>query len=148
VRIHLFFVATHFNISTPPALTALFLDQLKSYKPLPSTHISHLGSLYKFTPSQNAEIRSRFYKLALADPNATAARVFAPDAANWIVGADGSGIVKGRMKFCRPILKGVFKVDKQLAVDAFSKHKNLFHPIARKLIEKVMVHPLSVVIFS
>jgi hypothetical protein len=41
------------------------------------------------------------------------------------------------------VLKCVFKVDKQLAVDVFSKHKDLFHPIARKMIEKVTVHPLS-----
>jgi hypothetical protein len=138
-----FSFATYFNNDTlPPALTAFFLDELKSYNPLPSSHIFHLGSLYKLTQAQNTEIRTRFYELALADPKADAAKAFAPEAANWVVGTDGSGVVKGRLKFCRSVLRCVFRVDEQLAVDVFSKHKDLFHPIARRLIEKVTAHPL------
>jgi hypothetical protein len=45
--------------------------------------------------------------------------------------------VKGRIKFCRPIFRAVSKVDYKLAVDTFGKSKQAFHPIARKLIEKV-----------
>lgn len=42
------------------------------------------------------------------------------------------------MKFCRPIFRAASKVDKDLAVHVFGKAKDEFHPIARKLIEKVI----------
>ena len=115
----------------------VFLEQLSSYEALPSTHIFHLDELYKVSKTPNAEIRLRFYELALKDPVAPAAKHFAFKAAAWVVGTDGSGVVKGRMKFCRPIFKGVFKVDKALAVDTFSSSKEFFHPIAKRQIEKV-----------
>lgn len=41
------------------------------------------------------------------------------------------------MKFCRPVLRAVYKVDKRLAVSVFGDKKDAFHPIARKMIEKV-----------
>jgi hypothetical protein len=43
-------------------------------------------------------------------------------------------VVKGRMKFCRPVFKAVHKVDPELSVAVFSKSKSAF-PIARKLTE-------------
>lgn len=46
-------------------------------------------------------------------------------------------MVIGRMKFCRDIFRAVYKVDQELAVNAFQKEKDSFHPIARRLIEKV-----------
>jgi leukotriene-A4 hydrolase len=113
------------------------LERLQSYPVLPSPHISHLGSLYRLSSSSNAEIRLRFYEVALADPKSIAAKSFAPEAAKWIVGDDGTGVVKGRMKFCRPVFRAVHKVDPILSVSVFSKSKDAFHPIARKLIEKV-----------
>jgi len=61
----------------------------------------------------------------------------ARDAARWVVGDDGSGVIKGRAKFCRPVFRSIAKIDKDLAVEYFEKHKDEFHPIARKLIEKV-----------
>jgi leukotriene-A4 hydrolase len=75
--------------------------------------------------------------VALADPSSPAAKSFAIEAANWIVGDDSTGVVKGRMKFCRPVFKAVHRVDQNLSVTVFSKSKDAFHPIARKLIEKV-----------
>jgi hypothetical protein len=41
------------------------------------------------------------------------------------------------MKFCRPIFKSVSEVDSALAKEVFSKSSSAFHPIARRLIEKV-----------
>jgi len=84
----------------------------------------------------NAEIRFRFYEVALSDPSSTAAKTLAIDAAKWVIGDDGTGVVKGRMKFCRPVFRGVWRVDKDLAVSSWEKAKTGFHPIARKLIEK------------
>ncbi|KDQ55005.1 hypothetical protein JAAARDRAFT_60446 [Jaapia argillacea MUCL 33604] len=114
----------------------VFLERLQSYSALPSSHISHLGSLYELSRSSNAEIRLRFYQVALVDPSSDAAKKFASEAAKWVVGDDGTGVVKGRMKFCRPVFKAVFKADHELAIGIYGKSKAAFHPIARKLIEK------------
>ncbi|KAJ4475116.1 peptidase family M1-domain-containing protein [Lentinula lateritia] len=113
----------------------VFLERLQSYKPLPSSHIEHLASLYKVSSTHNAEIRLRFYQFSLADPSSPAAQKYAAEAADWVIGG-GSGMVVGRMKFCRDVFRAVFKVNKDLAINAFQKEKNSFHPIARKLIEK------------
>lgn len=115
----------------------VFLERLQSYPPLPSDLILYLGSLYNFSTTSNAEIRLRFYEVALADPSTAAAKTLAVEAAKWVIGDDGSGVVKGRMKFCRPVLKAVAKVDKGLAIENWEKAKTAFHPIARKLIDLV-----------
>ncbi|KAF9073998.1 peptidase family M1-domain-containing protein [Rhodocollybia butyracea] len=115
----------------------VFLERLQSYKPLPSSHVEHLASLYKVSATHNAEIRLRFYQFSLADPTSPAAQKYAVEGADWVIGG-GTGMVVGRMKFCRDVFRAVYKVDKDLAVDAFQKAKNSFHPIARKLIEKVI----------
>jgi leukotriene-A4 hydrolase len=100
-----------------------------------------LGSLYSLDNTTNGELRLRFYELAFLDSTSEAARSFAEAAVKWAVGADGTGVVKGRMKFCRPIFRSVGKVNRDLAVEVFTAHKGAFHPIARKLIEKVRLFP-------
>ena len=121
----------------------VFLERLQGSPPLPASHIAHLGSLYKVADTLNAEIRFRFYELALRDPS-LAPEHLARDAAKWVVGDDGSGVIKGRAKFCRPVFRSIAKIDKNLAVKYFEKHKDEFHPIARKLIEKVSLIQLIV----
>ena len=121
----------------------VFLERLQGFSPLPADHVGHLGSLYSVADTTNAEIRFRFYQLALRDPNLVPEHL-ARDAAKWVVGDDGSGVIKGRAKFCRPVFRSIAKVDKDLAVKYFEKHKTEFHPIARKLIEKVS-EPQSIV---
>ncbi|KAG5651841.1 hypothetical protein H0H81_007217 [Sphagnurus paluster] len=111
----------------------VFLERLQSYQPLPLTHIRYLGSLYKFENTANAEIRFRFYELALNGTDT--ANAFAQEALDWIVGA-GTGMVIGRMKFCRPVFQKVRKVDKPLAVKVWQENKEGFHPVARKLIDE------------
>jgi leukotriene-A4 hydrolase len=120
-------------------LIVVFLERLHAYPALPPSHISRLGELYGFSSTQNAEIRLRFYETALIDPSTEQSKAFAVEAAKWVVGADGSGVVKGRMKFCRPIFREVYKVDEKLAVDTFTKSADAFHPIARNLIKKVRI---------
>lgn len=73
----------------------------------------------------------------MSDPSSVAAKSYAPEAAKWVVGDDGTGVLKGRMKFCRPIFKAVREVDEELAVAVFLQFKDNFHPIARERIEKV-----------
>lgn len=117
--------------------SVVFLERLQSYTALPSTHIAHLGKLYSVANTTNAEIRFRFYEVALLDPTSTGAQQFALQAARWVVGDDETGVVKGRMKFCRPVFRAINRVDPKIARDVFGRSKNAFHPIARRLIEKV-----------
>ncbi|KAF8584943.1 hypothetical protein K439DRAFT_1646747 [Ramaria rubella] len=112
--------------------TVVFLQRLESLLPLPASHVHHLTSTYFFNASPNSEIRLRWYGLALSTE---AANDFASDAAAWVV--DRKTGLKGRMKFCRPIFKAVNKVDSELAKKTFKAHASEFHPIARRLIEKV-----------
>jgi len=114
----------------------LLLEQLQDYPPFPSAHKRHLGELYGFSTTGNAEIRFRFYEFALLDPSSSAAKEFAKDAALWVTGNDGTGLIKGRGKFSRPVFRSINKVDKDLAVSTFNKSKKAFHPIVRKMIEK------------
>lgn len=120
------------------------MERLQSYDPLPSGLIHHLGNLYELSTTTNAEVRLRFYEVALSDPSSDAAKQFAIDAVKWVVGEDCTGVVKGRMKFCRPILQSCAQVDKKLVLKSWDRAKKAFHPIARKLIEKVL---LSIVFF-
>ncbi|KAF8139623.1 peptidase family M1-domain-containing protein [Boletus edulis] len=115
----------------------VFLERLQSEQipPLPHTHIDHLGTVYALTHTPNAELRLRFYEIALRDPSSSAAHAYAVDAAQWVVGADGTG-VKGRMKFCRPVLRAVGSVDRGIAVKWYREYREAFHPIARGLIDK------------
>ncbi|KAI9437024.1 leukotriene-A4 hydrolase [Lactarius indigo] len=114
----------------------VFLERLAAYTPLPSAHIEHLGALYDVATSPNAEIRLRFYNIALKEPQSSAAVDFASHALKWVTGRDGTGVVKGRMKFCRPTFRAAGRVDSTLAKEYFVRSKEEFHPIARKLIEK------------
>jgi leukotriene-A4 hydrolase len=114
----------------------VFLERLATYPALPSTHIEHLGVLYDVATTPNAEIRLRFYNFALKDPKSSAALDFASHALKWVTGRDGTDVIKGRMKFCRPTFRGAARVDSTLAKEYFVRSKAEFHPIARKLIEK------------
>jgi len=118
----------------------VFLERLQSYPQLPLEHVIYLGELYKLSASSNAEIRLRFYQVALIDYNSPSAKAFAGAAVKWVVGDDGTGIIKGRMKFCRPVFRAVGKVDRQMAIKVFEENQDAFHPIARKMIERVCFH--------
>ena len=124
---------TSLRLICPPVV---FLQTLQTYAPLPIAHVDALGSVYHLSTAANAEIRLRFYEVALQDPASEAARKHAPTALNWVVGDDGSGIVKGRMKFCRPVFGAAGKVDATHARETFKRHQTAFHPIAAKMIEK------------
>lgn len=117
----------------PPVV---FLDRLATLAPLPYTHISHLDSLYRLSSTSNGELRLRFYQLALSGPS-PGPESYVLGAIQWVCGDDGTGIVKGRMKFCRPLFKAVSSVDAALARYMFRKFGDSFHPIAKKMIQKV-----------
>lgn len=116
-----------------------------------------MGEVYGFASTGNVELRFRFFQLALSDHKSDVAKHYTPTAVNWIVGADGSNVIKGmlslcglkkhqvirsrtgRMKFCRPIFRMASQVDKALTQEVFKESKDAFHPIARRMIEKVSV---------
>ncbi|KAG8690146.1 hypothetical protein FRC11_013549 [Ceratobasidium sp. 423] len=119
--------------------TVVFLERLQRYDPLPASHIRFLGDQYSLDTTMNAEIRQRWYELALS-AQAPAPSEWATRAAEWVVGG-GKGVdagqgVKGRMKFCRPTFRAVNQVVPALAKSSFEAHKSEFHPIARRMIAK------------
>jgi leukotriene-A4 hydrolase len=64
---------------------------------------------------------------------------FVQGAANWVIGADDTGVIKGRMKFCRPVFRAIFKVNPDLAISTFRQAQTQFHPIAQSLIAQVRI---------
>ncbi|TRM61567.1 hypothetical protein BD626DRAFT_549145 [Schizophyllum amplum] len=116
----------------------VFLERLQTYAALPLSHVRHLGELYNIAMTPNAEIRLRFYAIALQDPASDAAQAYAQAAVDWVIGAEPGGSVKGRMKFNRPVFRSAFLANREAALKAYEKQKTAFHPIARKMIEKDM----------
>ncbi|KAF9463241.1 hypothetical protein BDZ94DRAFT_1259460 [Collybia nuda] len=114
----------------------VFLEHLQTFPQLPLQHVKRLGSLYRVAKTSNAELRFRFYEIALKDPASPSAKAFVTEVAKWIIGDDGTCIIKGRMKFCRPMFRAVTRVNQGIAVDAFKIAQERFHPIVRKMIEK------------
>ncbi|ORX38697.1 peptidase family M1-domain-containing protein [Kockovaella imperatae] len=102
----------------------VFLDKLDAQPVFPASLISLLDNTYGFGKNDNAEVRLRFYQIALkSGPE------YAEDAAKWVVD-------KGRMKFCRPIFRLLKQQTPELAQKTFMEHKDFYHPIARKMIAK------------
>jgi leukotriene-A4 hydrolase len=110
----------------------VFLERLESYdEPLPAGHLFHFDKLYSFSKTLSTELRFRFYILVL---KSQAAMHFVQGAATWVIGADDTGVIKGRMKFCRPVFRAMFKVNPDLAISTFRQAQTQFHPIAQSLI--------------
>jgi len=103
-----------------------FLDQLAQLpKPFTPKQVEMMADNYHFGDSGNAEIISRWYGIAL---KAKDDKWYKP-AAEWV------GTV-GRMKFVRPIFRGLNQCDHELAVKTFEAHKTFYHPICRNQVQK------------
>jgi leukotriene-A4 hydrolase len=111
----------------------VFLERLSDIggTSLPPTHIALLDELYTLSTNPNVEIRLRFYNLVLASSSAS---TYLKSAADWVVDPK---LIKGRMKFCRPVFRKMADVDKEFALATFRSNAQFFHPIARRLIERV-----------
>lgn len=125
-----------FPISLTTMHAAVFLERLESYPALPLDHLLFLDTLYGFSQTTNSEIRMPFYLVVLKDPTSPIAKLFVQPVLDWIIGK-GTGIIQGRMKFCRPLFRAANKVDREATLTAYYSARTLFHPIARKLIEQV-----------
>lgn len=121
-------------------ITVVFLERLSDIggTSLPTSHISTLDSLYSLSTTPNVEIRQRFYNLVLSS---SSAKTYLKGAAEWVVDPK---LIKGRMKFCRPTFRSMADVDKEFARATFRSNSQFFHPIARRLIEKVCTQAVSI----
>ncbi|PPQ82164.1 hypothetical protein CVT24_012554 [Panaeolus cyanescens] len=116
-----------------------FLERLQSFQPLPSPLLAAFKATYNHLAiTSNAEIRLRYYQVALADSKSSFAKEEAPEAVKWVTGEDGTGVIKGRMKFCRPTLRIAHKVDgmSDFVKEVWGRKRGEFHPIARRLVDK------------
>lgn len=104
----------------------MFLESVQQFKsPLAADRARHLGEVYSFTTSQNVELKAAYYHIAMASE----------DASSYAGVADLLGRV-GRMKFVRPLFRGLNKVDRELALETFEKNKDFYHPICKGMVEK------------
>ena len=105
----------------------VFLEKCLLFKrAMPAPHANYMGFIYKLKDSKNVEVSSRYYQLAMLSGD---------DSINQSV-AELLGKV-GRMKFVRPLYKGLVKsgyVD--LAIETFEKNRDFYHPICRQMIVK------------
>lgn len=84
-----------------------------------------LSSKYHLSESSNAEVISRWYRLATsAELESEYQRL-----------ADFLGTV-GRMKYVRPGFRQLNKVKRELAIATFKKNDTFYHPICRSLVQK------------
>ncbi|KAF7519061.1 hypothetical protein G7054_g13236 [Neopestalotiopsis clavispora] len=99
----------------------VFLQTVQDFTPTISVDKSRLiGSTYQISDSKNVELKSAYYGIALR----------AGDRSEFPGIVDLLGSV-GRMKFVRPLYRGLAALDKDLAVKTFEKNKN-FYPSTTK----------------
>lgn len=104
----------------------VFLERLLLFEqPISATCAADMGNLYGFRDTKNVEISSRYYQVAMK----------AGDRSILSSVVDLLGKV-GRMKFVRPLYRGLIILDINLAVETFEKNKDFYHPICRKMVAK------------
>lgn len=104
----------------------VFLEKVQKFSPsLSAERVYLMGETYQLTASENAELQSAFYQIAL---KAKAEKYYQG-------AADLLGHV-GRMKFVRPLFRSLNVVDRPLALETFEKFRAFYHPICRGMVEK------------
>ncbi|GAB7340063.1 hypothetical protein MBLNU457_6559t2 [Dothideomycetes sp. NU457] len=106
--------------------TVVFLETVQTWeKPLKSELVEKMGSAYGFAESHNVELVSRYFGVGLKSKTRS---IYEPT-------ADLLGRV-GRMKFVRPLYRGLKECDEAFARKTFQEHKDSYHPICRTMVEK------------
>lgn len=106
--------------------SVVFLERVQGFEKALSTDlVDKMGSTYGFAKSKNVELVARFFVVGL---NAKAKSVYEPT-------AELLGTV-GRMKFVRPLYRGLKECDEAFAKKTFESHKDFYHPICRAMVEK------------
>ncbi len=103
----------------------VFLEQVLLFeKPLPVPHASYMGFIYNLKDTNNVEVSGRYFQIEM----------IAGDSSIIPFVKEMLGRV-GRMKFVRPLYRGLVKmgaVDE--AIECFEKNKDFYHPICRQMI--------------
>ncbi|EED21775.1 leukotriene A4 hydrolase [Talaromyces stipitatus ATCC 10500] len=105
----------------------VFLERVTLFEdpPLSSDSFRLMGQVYGFSESSNIEVTNLYFRLGLKIGDRTA------------IGPTVKLLGEiGRMKFVRPLFRALKKIDRQVAVETFEKHKDFYHPICRGLVEK------------
>lgn len=104
----------------------VFLEKIQTWDaPLNSELVELMGQNYRFASSQNVEIVSRFFVIGLKSKTRS---VYQPTAELLAV--------VGRMKFVRPLYRGLKEADFELAKQTFERNRDFYHPICRAMVEK------------
>lgn len=103
-----------------------FLENVQQLEePLSPERARLLGKIYNVATSTSVEVKTSYLLIALKANDTSCFR----DVADWL------GQV-GRVKYVRPLLRSLNKVDRQLALDTFQRHKDFYHPACRGMAEK------------
>lgn len=104
----------------------VFLERVLQFKePLPMPHENYMGYIYSLKETRNVEVSSRYYQVAMASGDFSI-KTFVTNLLGEV----------GRMKFVRPLFRGLIKMDIDLAVETFEKNKDFYHPICRAMVAK------------
>lgn len=98
-----------------------------SHPTLPAPQAAAMGHIYSFRHSQNVELSSRWAQLAMQSGDTSCLDI--------VEGLLGS---VGRMKFVRPLFKGLMGVDGERARGVYDRNKAFWHPICRGMVERMM----------
>ena len=106
----------------------VFLEQLLLAKQtLRAEDTVLMGNMYGFKKTRNVEVSSRYYQLAMKSGDRSILE--------YVTELLGK---VGRMKFVRPLYRGLMKQDLELAKSTFEKNKDFYHPICRGMVEKLL----------
>lgn len=106
----------------------VFLEAVQMFeKPLSASASQAMGAAYGLLKTTNAELASRYYVIGM---RAGDSQVIQP-------AVDFLGRV-GRMKFVRPVFFWLNKSNRKLADETFERNKDFYHPICRKMVERVL----------
>ena len=104
----------------------VFLEALQTQEsPITISQSKAMGSTYSLLNTKNIELSSRYFGIGMK----------AKDESVYELAAELLGKV-GRMKFVRPLYRGLVKVDRRLAEETFERNKGFYHPICRGMVEK------------
>lgn len=107
----------------------IFLEQILTFPtPLSSSTAHNLGTVYNLRSTQNVEISSRYYQVALSSKD-TSIKPYVTDLLGKV----------GRMKFVRPLYRCLMVLDPELAVETFEKNREVYHPICRAMVAKMLM---------
>lgn len=108
----------------------VFLEAIQQFKqPLSPELVQKMGDAYGYAKSQNVELVSRYYVVAL---KARAEHFYHAT-------AQLAGKV-GRMKFVRPLFRELLDCDAALVKSTFEERKDFYHPICRAMIAKLIAN--------